>query len=104
MGILLLIVGLGALGFGLMQHLKGKRILAAPFKKTGEIAKNPVSSDPKGLMSTEGNVVAPATACLSPLSKTPCLYYEVAISRRWEKTEQTQDGAKTTKGSTNVET
>ena len=104
MGILLLIVGLGALGFGFMQHLKGKRILAAPFKKTGEIAKNPVSSDPKGLMSTEGNVVPPTAACLSPLSKTACLYYEVAITRKWEKTEQTQDGAKTTKGSSNVDT
>ncbi len=104
MGVLLLVVGLAALGFGLMQHLKEKKILAAPFKKTGEIARNPVSSDPKGMMSTEGNVVPPATAILSPLSKTPCLYYEVAISRKWEKTEQTQDGAKTTKGSTNVDT
>jgi hypothetical protein len=104
MGILLLVVGLAVLGFGFMQHLKGKRILAAPFKKTGEIARNPVSSDPKGLMSTEGSVVPPTTAVLSPLSKTACLYYEVAITRRWEKTEQTQDGAKTTKGTTTIET
>ena len=104
MGVLLLVVGLAALGFGLMQHLKGKKILSAPFKKTGDIAKNPVSSDPKGLMSTEGSVIAPASPVLSPISKTPCLYYEVAITRKWEKTEQTQDGAKTTKGSSNVET
>jgi hypothetical protein len=104
MGVLLMIVGLAALGFGFLQHLKGKKILAAPFKKTGEIAKNPVSSDPKGMMSTEGTVVAPKTPVLSPLSKTACLYYEVAITRRWEKTEQTQDGAKTTKGSDTVET
>ena len=66
MGILLMVVGLAALGFGFMQHLRGKRILAAPFKKTGEIAKNPVSSDPKGLMSTEGNVVARQKPVLSP--------------------------------------
>ena len=65
MGVLLLIVGVAALGFGFMQHLKGKRILAAPFKKTGEIARDPVSSDPKGMMSTEGSVVPPKTAVLS---------------------------------------
>ena len=35
-----------------------QRILAAPFKKTGEIAKNPISPDPKGAMSTEGKVVS----------------------------------------------
>ncbi len=104
MGVLLLLIGLAALGFGFAQHLKGKRILAAPFKKTGEIAKNPTSPDPKGLMSTEGKVVAPAQALLSPCSKTPCLYYEVDIKRNYEKTEQTQDGTKTSKGSSNVET
>ncbi len=104
MGVLLLIVGLAALGFGLVQHLKGKRILAAPFKKTGEIANNPVSSDPKGMMSTEGNVVPPQKPVLSGMSQTPCLYWEVSISRKWEKTEQTQDGPKTTKGSSHVET
>jgi hypothetical protein len=104
MGVLLLIIGLAALGFGAFQLMKEKKILAAPFKKTGEIAKNPVSSDPKGMMSTEGNVVPPQTPVLSPLSKTACLYYEVVITRKWEKTEQTQDGAKTTKGSSTVET
>lgn len=103
MGVLLLLIGLAALGFGFFQHLKGKRILAAPFKKTGDITKNPVSPDPKGLMSTEGKVVPPAQQLLSPCSKTPCLYYEVDIKRNYEKTEQTQDGTKTTKSSDNVE-
>ncbi|MEW5739417.1 MAG: GIDE domain-containing protein [Myxococcota bacterium] len=104
MGILLLVVGLGVLGFGLMQHMKGKRILAAPFKKTGELAKNPTSEDPKGAMSTEGAVVPPAQPLLSPCSKTPCLYYEVKIERIYEKTETTQDGTKTTKGTTTLDT
>ena len=104
MGVILLLVGLAVLGFGLAQHFKGKRILAAPFKKTGDIARDPTSSDPKGLMSTEGSVQAPAQTLLSPCTKTACLYYEVKIDRLWEKTEQTQDGAKTTKGTTNVET
>ncbi|MEW5743754.1 MAG: hypothetical protein AB1938_32880, partial [Myxococcota bacterium] len=104
MGMLLLIVGLGVLGFGLMQHLKGKRILAAPFKKTGDIAKNPVSEDPKGAMSTEGRVLPPAQALLSPASKTPCLYYELKIERIYEKTETTQDGTKTVKGTETLDT
>lgn len=104
MGVFLLIVGLGVLGFGLMQHLKGKRILAAPFKKTGDIAKNPTSEDPKGAMSTEGKVLPPAQALLSPASKTPCLYYELKIERIYEKTETTQDGTKTVKNTETLDT
>src|SRR5690606_12798682 len=34
----------------------------------------------------------------------PCLYYEVKIERLWEKTETTQDGTKTVKGSTTLDT
>jgi hypothetical protein len=98
-GVLLFIVA-AALGvFGLLQHLKGKRILAAPFKKTGELAKNPATSDPKGAISTEGAVMKPSQALLSPCSKTECIYYEVEIRRHYEKTEQTQDGPKTKSGS-----
>lgn len=103
MGILFLLIGLGALGFGVFAHFKGKRILAAPFRGTGELAQNPTSSDPKGLISTEGNVVAPAQALLSPITKTPCLHYEVEVRRHYEKTEQTQDGEKTEKGSDKAE-
>ncbi len=104
MGALLLIVGLAVLGFGLWNHLKGKRILAAPFKKTGEISRNPTSPDPKGAMSTEGKVVPPEQALLSPCTKQPCLAYEVKIERLYEKTETTQDGTKTVKGSETLTT
>ena len=104
MGGLLLIVGLAVLAFGLWNHLKGKRILAAPFKKTGEITKNPISPDPKGAMSTEGKVVPPETQLLSPCTKQPCLAYEVKIERLYEKTETTQDGTKTVKGSETLTT
>lgn len=104
MGILVLVIGLAVLGFGLFQHMKGKRILAAPFKGTGELSKNPVSDDPKGAMSTEGKIVAPAEAFLSPISKTPCLAYEIKIERMYEKTETTQDGTKTVKGTSTMKT
>ncbi len=104
MGGILLLIGVAVLGFGLMQHFKGKRILAAPFKKTGELSKNPSSPDPKGAMSTEGKVVPPAEELLSPCTKQPCLAYEVKIERLYEKTETTQDGTKTVKGSETLET
>ncbi|MBL8921048.1 MAG: hypothetical protein JNJ54_19455, partial [Myxococcaceae bacterium] len=104
MGVLLLLVGLAVLGFGLFQHLKGKRILAAPFKTTGELKANPTSSDPKGAMSSEGKVVAPAQQLLSPCTKQPCLAYEVKVERLWEKVETTQDGTKTVKGSDTLDT
>ncbi|MDX2011904.1 MAG: GIDE domain-containing protein [Myxococcaceae bacterium] len=104
MGVLLLLVGVAVLGFGLFQHLKGKRILSAPFKTTGELAKNPVSPDPKGAMSTEGKVVPPAQPLLSPCTKQPCLAYEVKVERLWEKIETTQDGTKTVKGSDTLDT
>jgi hypothetical protein len=104
MGILLLVVGLAVLAFGLYNMMAAKRVLAAPFKKTGELAKNPVSEDPKGAMSTEGKVIAPKTTLLSPASKQPCLAYELKIERLYEKTETTQDGTKTVKGSETLDT
>ncbi|MDP3503801.1 MAG: GIDE domain-containing protein [Myxococcales bacterium] len=104
MGILLLLVGVAVLGFGLFQHTKGKRILSAPFKKTGELKSNPTTSDPKGAISTEGKVIAPAQQLLSPCTKQPCLAYEVKIERLWEKVETTEDGTKTVKGSDTLDT
>ena len=104
MGILLLVIGLAVLGFGLYNMMAAKRVLAAPFKKTGELAKNPVSEDPKGAMSTEGKVIPPTTPLLSPASKQPCLAYELKIERLYEKTETTQDGTKTVKGSETLDT
>jgi hypothetical protein len=104
MGILLLVIGLAVLGFGLYNMMAAKRVLAAPFKKTGELAKNPVSEDPKGAMSTEGKVIPPAVTLLSPASKQPCLAYELKIERLYEKTESTQDGTKTVKGTETLDT
>ncbi len=104
MGILLFIVALAVLAFGAYNHFQAKRILAAPFKKTGELLKDPTSPDAKGAISTEGKMVAPAQALLAPCSATPCAYYEVKIERLFEKTETTQDGTKTVKGSETLET
>jgi len=100
-----LLVGLALVGFlvGLVQRSKGKKILAAPFKRTGEIAQNPGVADAKGIVSCEGavNVQAPAYA---PCSGTPCLYYEVEVVQEWSKSVVTEDGAKTEKGKNTVQT
>jgi len=103
LGFFLVVVALGGLVFGLLQHLKGKKILAAPFKKTGEIAQNPGVADAKGIVSCEGNVVAQQPA-IAPCSGTPCIYYEIEVIQEWEKHVVTEDGSKTEKGKTTLQT
>jgi hypothetical protein len=89
--------------FAFWQHRKGKRILAAPFKKTGEVIKQgAAAADPKGMISTEGAVIQGSQPLLSPITKTPCLYYEIEIRRKWEKQERTQNGYTTRTGSDSV--
>jgi hypothetical protein len=63
-----------------------------------------VSEDPKGAISTEGRVVSPQTSLLSPCTQQPCLYFEVKIERLYEKTETTEEGTKTSKGSDTLDT
>lgn len=96
MGVLLFSVALAALGHGLLNHLELKRLRALPFQKTGEVT--------PGMVSTQGQVVHPQPPLLSPVSQTACLYYEVAISREWEKLERTPNGNKSVTGSTHLQT
>jgi hypothetical protein len=93
LGIFLLVAAIGALVWGFLQQKKMKSILAAPFKKTGEIASNPQAGDAKGTVSCEGAIQAsqPLTA---PCSGQPCLYYEIEIKQMWEKHVKTENGVK----------
>ena len=102
-GIALLVVAVFAVLFAVIQHFKAKKLLAAPFHRTGEIAQNPGVADAKGLVSTEGAIEMPQVFT-APCSGRPCLYYEVVVERLWEKHENTEDGVKTSKGKTNVTT
>lgn len=103
LGFFLLAVAVVLVIVGFMQRAKMKRILAAPFKKTGEIASNPQAGDAEGLVSTEGRIVAPQPI-LAPCSGKPCLYYEIKAERKWEKTVATEDGHKTQSGSSTIST
>ena len=102
-GFFLVAVAIIAVVIGILQQMKAKKILAAPFKKTGEIAQNPQVADAKGTISCEGAMVVqqPLTA---PCSGKPCVYYEVELIRQWEKTVQTENGLKTEKGTKSIST
>lgn len=102
-GFLLIALALAGLAFGLLQHLKGKKLAAAPFHKTGHVASNPDSADTKGMVSAEGAVHMPQPL-IAPCSGKPCVYFEVTVERLWEKSVNTENGVKTEKGTSNVRT
>jgi hypothetical protein len=103
LGFFLVVLAFVGLLFGLLQHLKGKKILAAPFRKTGEIAQNPGVADAKGIVSCEGAVSAQQPA-VAPCSGTPCLYYEIQVVQEWSKHVMTENGSKTEKGKDTIQT
>ncbi|MFT3764067.1 MAG: GIDE domain-containing protein [Minicystis sp.] len=103
LGFFLVAVALVALIVGILQQMKAKKILAAPFRKTGEIAQNPQVADAKGTVSCEGAMVV-QQPLMAPCSGKPCIYYEVELIRSWEKTVQTENGLKTEKGTTSIST
>lgn len=102
-GFFLLALAIGGLVFGLLQRSKMKKILAAPFKKTGEIASNPQVADAKGTVSCEGAIQV-QQPLVAPCSGKPCVYYEIKVERMWEKTVNTENGTKTEKGTSTVST
>ncbi len=103
LGFFLIFVALIALAVGVMQHLKMKKILAAPFKKTGEAATGQ-GADPQGRISTEGAVQPGQQQLVAPCSGKPCLYYEIEIIQHWHKYVQTENGTKKETGKTTVNT
>jgi len=81
-GIVALIVG-GYLKF------KGGRIAKTPFVPTGEAARNPSAADPKGKISVQGAVQCPQPL-LSPVTGTPCLYYQLKVVGSWKAGDSTK--------------
>jgi hypothetical protein len=102
-GFFLIFVAIVALIVGILQQMKAKKILAAPFRKTGEIAQNPQVADAKGTVSCEGAMVV-QQPLVAPCSGKPCVYYEIELVRHWEKTVMTENGAKTEKGTASIST
>lgn len=102
-GYLLLLAALVASAFGLLERWRNKRVLATPFRRTGEIAANPRVADAKGNVSCEGPVRLSAPA-FAPCSGRACLYYEVEIIQSWTKFVPTEDGVKEQRGRTTLDT
>lgn len=103
LGLGLSLLGLVGLVFGFIQHHKAERILAAPFRRTGELARVPGVADAKGIVSCEGSVRA-SLPVLAPCSGRPCVYFEIEVGRKWSKQVMTENGTKTEKGSETVQT
>jgi hypothetical protein len=101
LGIILIVAALAAVVFGFLQHRAAKKLLAAPFHKTGQVAADPSLADAKGLISFEGDV-QPLQQLVAPVSGRPCLYFEVEVERLWKKWEVTENGSSERSGKSNV--
>jgi hypothetical protein len=83
-GIVLLVVGgLGWLGY-VVNRARSGRLASTPFVRTGEAATRGAQvASPKGAVSVDGRVACPAPL-LSPVTQTPCLYYELNVAVSWK--------------------
>ena len=87
-GTILLFVGLLVLAGGALQRYRSGRIAKTPFAPTGDIAaQGKAVANPRGAVSTEGRVDVPQLLA-SPVTQTPCLYYEYSVTARWKSGDQ----------------
>ena len=102
LGWFLSFVGFIGLIVGLLQMLKGKKLNSVPFRAPSQIAQlGPAAADAKGLVSTEG-AVGQQGLLTAPMSGRPCIAFEITVERKWEKSERTENGTETKKGSSNL--
>jgi hypothetical protein len=95
-GVLLGIVGLVGVIFGLLQKRKGGKLGSVPFHPPSKIMQmGPSAADPKGMISSEGQVVLSNTPLIAPMSGKPCVAYEIEIVQEYEYYEQTDQGTQT---------
>ncbi len=100
LGLLLVVVALGAGVFGVVQFFKMKTINSAPMRKTGEV-QGGAGSD--GMLSCEGTIEA-QEPLLAPCSGKPCVYYKITIKQEWEEHVATENGTKRKTGKNNAHT
>ena len=80
-GSIIALVGFLALVGGIFQRVRAGRLANTPFVKSGEVS--PAKVGDKGAISTEGKVLAP-NVLTSPVTGTPCLYYDVVVNAQWK--------------------
>ncbi len=81
--------GIVALLVGGYLKVKSGRIAKTPFVPTGEAARNPAAASPKGGISVQGTVQCPQPL-LSPVTGTPCLYYQLKVVGSWKSGDSTK--------------
>lgn len=89
----MLIVALAIIGliYGLIQRAKAGRVADAPMARTGDAAQRGVAAaGPKGAIAVEGNVLC-QQPLLSPVTGTPCLFYELEVTASWKEGEQSKE-------------
>ncbi len=83
-GGILLFIGVLALLGGLRQRMRLGRLSSTPFATPSEVASKGKSiADPKGGISTEGQVKH-GDLLTSPVTKTPCLFYMMRLEAEWK--------------------
>lgn len=101
LGYLLLLVAFAVSVYGYRARARAKRMLAAPFRRTGQISAHGWI---RGDVTCEGQLRAPAPA-FAPCSGEPCLYYEVEVIHHWTRFVKTETGAmREEHGTTRMET
>lgn len=89
-GLVAVVLGIIGLLYGFMQKLKAGRVADAPLVSTGDAAsKGAQVASPKGAISAQGNVVCPQPL-ISPVTGTPCLYYQLRCKAEWKQGEATK--------------
>ena len=89
-GMLLVALAIVALVWGFMQKLKAGRVADAPLVKTGDAAsKGTAVAGAKGAISAEG-AVACQQPLVSPVTGTPCLFYEIKCTAEWKDGDTTK--------------
>ncbi|MBI3183258.1 MAG: hypothetical protein HYZ28_14060 [Myxococcales bacterium] len=85
---LLCVVGIIGVIWGVMQKSKAGRLSKAPFVKTGDASsKGDSVAGEKGALSAEGTVQC-GQPLTSPVTGTPCLYYELKVVGSWKEGDQ----------------
>lgn len=82
--------GIVALIVGGYLKMKGGRIAKTPFVPTGDAARNPSVADGSGKVSVQGAVQCPQPL-MSPVTGTPCLYYELKVIGSWKEGDTTKE-------------
>ena len=89
-GGIVLLLGVLALGYGLMQKARTGRLDKTPFVAPSQIQANGRGlADPKGSISTEG-YLRHGPLLISPVTRTQCLYYAMKVEAEWKVGDSTK--------------